>query len=305
MSDITQRVFEMYQEYPFPGNVEYKMDYSMAMLYFLSKEAPKGKKSILENANIMEAGCGTGNTLLKLAEKFPHSSFTGVDMTTNSLQIAKQNASAKKLSNITFIQENILQMKLQKKFNVLFCIGVLHHLEDMSKGLKNLTDHLEDDGYIILWLYGKHGRYNLNLNQLMLDTIFMNIDSLKEKVRLSKKILEHSENLMECHFNVPNSQLEDDWEESLKFVLNNDAWLVDQFLHYNEKTVDIKDILELADQNNLELTFWSDVSMDIKKYIDDEEIAMVYEKLEKRNKMLVLDYLLKPKYYYVALKKKH
>ena len=46
MSDITQRVFEMYQEYPFPGNVEYKMDYSMAMLYFLSKEAPKGKKKV-------------------------------------------------------------------------------------------------------------------------------------------------------------------------------------------------------------------------------------------------------------------
>jgi 2-polyprenyl-3-methyl-5-hydroxy-6-metoxy-1,4-benzoquinol methylase len=303
MTNITQRVFEMYQEYPFPGNVEYKMDYSLPMLLFFTENAPKGRESLLEKANIMEAGCGTGNTLIKLAESYSESTFTGVDMTTNSLKIARENAAQKGLKNIVFIEENILNLDLSKKFNVLFCIGVLHHLEDMNKGLENLVKHIEDNGYLVLWLYGKYGRFRLNLNQFMLETLFKNVDPLKEKVRLTKKVLQKSKNLMECHFNVPNSEIEDKWTESLDFVLHNDAWLVDQFLHYNEKTMDMKDILALADCNNLELVFWSNVSMNIKKYIADDEISSIYEKLENREKMLVLDYLLKPKYYYIALKK--
>ncbi len=304
MKDITQRVFEMYQEYPFPGNVEYKMDYSLPMMFFFAENAPKGMKSVLERANILEAGCGTGNTLIKLAQSFPESSFTGVDMTTNSLKIAEENAAKKGLRNITFTKENILEMDLSKKFTVLFCIGVLHHLADMETGLNNLVRHLDNDGYLILWLYGKYGRSKLNLNQFMFNTLFKNIDTLKEKVRLAKKALKFSDKLMECHFNVPDSGIEDDWDKSLKFILNNDAWLVDQFLHYNEKTVDMKDIFELADKNSMELVFWSNVSMDIRKYITDDEIASVYENLEEREKMLVLDLLLKPKYYFVALKKK-
>ena len=190
---LTKKIFKMYQEYPFP-NVNYKMDYSLPLIRFLSKNAKSGNKNLLENASVLEAGCGTGNTIIKLSEYCPSGNFLGVDMTRNSLKIAKKNKDKKKIKNLEFEEKNILNMNLKKKFDLIFCIGVLHHLSDMNKGLKNLKKHLKKDGFLILWLYGKDGRFKLNLNQRMFSTLFKNEKSLKKKVDLTKKILKSESN---------------------------------------------------------------------------------------------------------------
>ena len=305
MDKLTKKVYEMYQQYPFPADVDYKMVYSLSILWFFAKNAPEGKKSFLDSANIMEAGCGTGNTLISLAQMFPASTFTGIDITINSLEIAKNNAKRLELDNISFINKDLLGFDLNKKFDVVFCIGVLHHLANMKNGFGNLVKHTSDEGYLVLWLYGKYGRSRLNLNQKMLETLFGNVPSLVDKVNLTKRILQKTKpEHIDCHFNVPDSKIEDDWERSLEFVLNNDAWLVDQFLHYNEKTVSMNEILEFVEDFSMELVHWDNVLLDINKYIDDEEVAKLYTRLSHKQKLLVLDYLLKPNYYLIILKKR-
>src|SRR3989338_5176198 len=232
MERMTENVFKMYQQYPFPGDIEYKMLYSIPLLQFFIKAAPKGKRSFLDGIEIMEAGCGTGNTLIKMAQMFPTSTFTGADITVNSLKIARENARKKGLKNISFVKKNILKLDIPKKFGVIFCIGVLHHLADMKKGLENISGRLKDKAYLVLWLYGKYVRFRLNLNQKMLSILFQNVSSLQDKVALTKTMLRKAEQrFMECHFNVPDSRIENKWPESLEFLLINDTWLVDQFLH--------------------------------------------------------------------------
>jgi SAM-dependent methyltransferase len=301
---LTKSIFEMYQEYPFP-DINYKMDYSLPLIRFLNDNAKEGKKNLLDGANVLEAGCGTGNTIIKLAETCTTGSFTGVDMTINSLKIAKKNSEIKNLKNIKFQEQNILNLDLGKKFNVIFCIGVLHHLTDMQKGMQSLVSHLEDDGHLIMWLYGKDGRFKLNLNQRMLSVLFQNESSLKKKVELTKKILKNEANkYLDCHFNVPDSKIEDKWNEGVEFLLKNDNWIVDQFLHYNEKVVDMRDIYELNRLFNLEIVEWLGTSTDIKKYVPEESIQSIFSELSTKDKHLVLDDLLKPKYYFLVLKKK-
>lgn len=297
--DMTQKVNQMYQQYPFPGNVKYKLNYGLLIMQFFCKVASYHQKSFLENANIMEVGCGTGNTLIKLAKNYPLSTFTGVDMVEKSLEIAQKNAEG--LNNITFIKRDILELDLKQKFDVIFCIGVLHHLADIKNGFENIIKHIrKKGGYLVLWLYGKYGRFRLNLNQMMLEILFGN-RPLQEKVDLTKKLLKKTKHKnIECHFNVPNAEIEDNWEKSLEFVLNNDVWLVDQFLHYNEKTVSMHEILTLT--KGLDIN-WLGVSKDIKRYIDDKRIAEIYNKLSDTDKLLVLDYLLKPNYYLIVIKK--
>ena len=301
--NLTKSIFEMYQEYPFP-DINYKMDYSLPLIRFLNNNAKKGKKNLLEESYILEAGCGTGNTIIKLAETCPTGNFTGVDMTINSLKIAKKNADLKNLKNLHFEEQNILNMNLGKKFNIIFCIGVLHHLSDMEKGMQSLINHLSDDGYLIMWLYGKDGRFKLNLNQRMLSLLFQSEPSLKKKVTLTKKILESESNkYLECHFNVPESKIEDKWNEGVEFLLKNENWIVDQFLHYNEKVVDMRDIYNLIKTFNLEIFEWLGTSLDIKKYIPENSIVSLFNDLSIKDKHLVLDDLLKPKYYFLVLKK--
>ena len=298
---LTQKIFDMYQQYPFP-DIDYKMDYSLPLIRFFVKQAPKGKKNLLEDIKIMEAGCGTGNTIIKLAESCPKGDFLGLDMVTNSLNIARKKTD---LKNLKFTEQNILNMKHEDKFDVIMCIGVLHHLSDMKKGIESLAKNMKDDGYIILWLYGKDGRFKLNLNQRMLSILLKNVSSLKTKVSLTKSLLfKGPSKHLKCHFNVPDSKIENQWKESVNFLMKHDNWLVDQFLHYNEKVVDMQDIFNLIEPVNLEIKEWLGVPIDFKQYVPDEDLNSLFKNLSEKEKLFVLDDLLKPNYYFVVLKKK-
>ena len=120
---------------------------------------------------------------------------------------------------------------------------------------------------------------------------------------MTKKILKSESNkFLECHFNVPESKIEDNWEEGIKFLINNENWIVDQFLHYNEKVVDMRDILLLMKKHKLIIHEWLGVSLDIKKYINNEKVVSLFNTLSLNEKFLVIDDLLKPKYYFLVLK---
>ena len=300
---ITDKVKEMYTQFPFP-DVDCRMDYGLTILRFL-KGLEKKRSDFWQSAKVMEAGCGTGNTLNHLAEIFPKASFLGVDLTPASLEKAKKKAESMELKNIQFQQENILELDLEeKKFDVILCIGVLHHTADMMQGIKRLKAHLVDDGVLILWLYGKYGRFRLNLNQRFFDLLLNSVEDLSEKVAIAKTVLTLADKKdMSCHLNVHSPEIENNWEKTLEFVMKEPQWLVDQFLHVNEKVVDMEDILALADEANLRLIKWFNVKTDLEGYINDKRVQSLYEKLGDREKLLVKDLLLKPDYYTVALEK--
>ena len=43
-------------------------------------------------------------------------------------------------------------------FDLIICVGVLHHLENPSDGLNKLNSVLKNDGFIFIMVYGKYGR---------------------------------------------------------------------------------------------------------------------------------------------------
>lgn len=303
MDSLTERVRALYSQYPFP-NTEYHLDYGVQLLRFFSQVAPAGKKSLLEGAKILDAGCGTGNMATQIARRFPSSRVCGVDLTPASIEIARENAAKKGVTSAEFRVDDLLTMELGEAFDVILSIGVLHHLADMSLGLKNLAGHLDDTGYLVLWLYGKYGRLRLNLNQRMFRILFQHVDSLATKVALTKQALaSFPRQYTACHFNVPSTEIENDFEKSMEFAFDNEAWLVDQFLHVNEKTVNMDDILELLGQSGLRMTRWLSVSQDIASYTQEKEIISRFRGLDQRDQLLFLDLLIKPNYYLVVAQK--
>ena len=56
---------------------------------------------------------------------------------------------------------NIKINNLNKKFSVIECVGVLHHLKDPEEGLKVLLNILEPNGYLKLGLYSDYARKHI------------------------------------------------------------------------------------------------------------------------------------------------
>ena len=107
------------------------------------------------------AGCGTGQQLV-YKTSYEKSNIVAIDLSLSSLAFAKRKMQELKHNNIQFLQGDILSLnKLNKKFDVIECVGVLHHLKNPEYGLRILLDNLEPNGYLKLGLYSEYARKHI------------------------------------------------------------------------------------------------------------------------------------------------
>ncbi len=108
--------------------------------------------------NILIAGCGTGIQVLE-ASRYSNCEITAIDLSNSSISYAKRKVYEYGLKNINFIEMDLLELKsLNQRFDLIECSGVLHHMNDPTKGLSSLFDVLEPKGFLKLGLYSKYAR---------------------------------------------------------------------------------------------------------------------------------------------------
>ena len=71
-------------------------------------------------------------------------------------------------NNVTFIKGNVLDLQFENDhFDFVFCNGVLHHTKEPYHGFDILVKNLKKNGYIILGLYNKYGRFRTYIRQII------------------------------------------------------------------------------------------------------------------------------------------
>jgi ubiquinone/menaquinone biosynthesis C-methylase UbiE len=109
-----------------------------------------------ENPSILIAGCGTGRQAIAAATIYANSTVTAVDLSRASLSYALRKTREAGVSNIDYIQGDILELGcLNQRFHIVECAGVLHHMEDPMAGWRILTNLLEENGLMMIGLYSK------------------------------------------------------------------------------------------------------------------------------------------------------
>lgn len=154
LDERTEKVVEMYSLYPFPFSGNYNNFFATFVLpsvLQLKKNAPIQR--------LLDAGCGTGNIVADIASHLPDVNVTAIDITENSLALAKERAAAQGLKNVCFHKSNLLEHDASLGvFDFVYCQGVIHHLSDPLAGMKNLNRYLKKEGYAFVWLYALLGR---------------------------------------------------------------------------------------------------------------------------------------------------
>ncbi len=141
---ISQDVQNMYEENPYPR----WYDQNIVAHFYHDVDA-----------EILIAGCGTGNFTSQFALLFPNSTFTAVDLSLSSLSYAQRKARELGAFNINFKQGDILELgKMGKKFDLIECSGVLHHMQDPEAGWRSLLDCLNPGGRMFIALYSELAR---------------------------------------------------------------------------------------------------------------------------------------------------
>ena len=102
--------------------------------------------------------CGTGIQILE-ASRYRNCEITAIDLSNSSISYAKRKVDEYGLKNVNFIEMDLLELaSLNKRFDLIECSGVLHHMNDPTKGLLNLFNVLEPKGFLKLGLYSKYAR---------------------------------------------------------------------------------------------------------------------------------------------------
>ena len=112
---------------------------------------------------VLIGGAGTGQQAIDAAFGYGHeAALTAIDISLSSLAYAKYMADRFKADNLCFIQCDILNSdQLDDVFDVIECIGVLHHMDDPWRGWKVLIKKLRPGGLMKIGLYSRAARSNI------------------------------------------------------------------------------------------------------------------------------------------------
>lgn len=146
----------LYRRYPFPGSSvqNYDLGHYLAELLGLGLERQQFPWS---GKRLLDAGCGTGVKLRAICEMLGWTGpVTGVDFSPESLIRAQDELSSLPIA-YNLAEADLLSLDLGTKFDLITCIGVLHHLAKPLLGLQRLAAHLEPDGLMALWVYNTYG----------------------------------------------------------------------------------------------------------------------------------------------------
>ena len=112
------------------------------------------KEKDFKNKRVLELGCGNGSFLLHIINWEPLY-LEGVDLG-DSVISAKKNLEITHKKNWDIIQADLTEYK-GKNFDIVYCIGVLHHLKDPKKGFDAVINNVKKNGKFHCWVYGKEG----------------------------------------------------------------------------------------------------------------------------------------------------
>ena len=239
--DVSKKVRDQYEENPYPRwRYANKSVITNFFLHLNSEIKPNNIKfnNNFLNPNVLIAGCGTGQQLIN-AIGYQNSNIIGVDLSLTSLAYAKRKIDEIGAKNVELIQGDILHLKsLNKKFDIIECGGVLHHMNEPLKGLKVLIDLLEPHGYLKLGLYSEISRKH--------------IVKIREFIK-NKKFKNTENDIRNCREAVLKQK---DDNSLYKIIHNYDFYSTsgtrDLIFHVQEHRFTIPEIAEIFKKFNLE-----------------------------------------------------
>jgi SAM-dependent methyltransferase len=197
-----------------------------------------------QESTILIAGCGA-NQAASIAYHNPRARVTGIDVSAASLAHAAYLKDKHALKNLELVQLPIEEAgKLDQRFDLILCVGVLHHLKSPAAGLRVLRDCLEPHGSIGIMLYGKYLRSGV----YMLQQLFrrMGLKQTGEDLATMKQILAK----------LPSDHIVHSYIKSAHVDIHTDTGLIDTFLHPRDVAYSVADCLELVQRCGLAFQSW-------------------------------------------------
>ena len=159
--ETSKKVKMQYEENPYPRwkccDINISQNYTKCINDDINPYVLPLSEKIYE-PDVLIAGCGTGKHAIS-ASRYKDAKILAIDLSLSSLAYAKRKILDLNYKNFDFLVADILEIKnLGKKFDIIECVGTLHHMKKPLLGLESLLNLLKPNGFLKIGLYSKIAR---------------------------------------------------------------------------------------------------------------------------------------------------
>ncbi len=147
-------VESFYSVSPFPG---YAPEDNAASLLDRSRRSGFLRaldESLPPDGEVIDLGCGTGQTAMFLALAAPRRRVLGVDGCRVSLRMAAAFRQRENVGNLHLLRADLFDLPLEKeRYPAVICRGVVHHTPDPARAIQEVAARVRPGGVLLLGFY--------------------------------------------------------------------------------------------------------------------------------------------------------
>ena len=153
-SEVLEKIRKQFDTGPYPRKpLEESPQDDPGLLYIHNLVTPYYQRNhkVIETEGkvILDAGCGSGYKALALAHANPGAKIVGIDLSEESVKLARERLHYYNFTNVEFHALSIEELpKLGLEFDYINCDEVLYLLSDITLGLRSMKSVLKPDGII-------------------------------------------------------------------------------------------------------------------------------------------------------------
>ncbi|OUL23081.1 SAM-dependent methyltransferase [Nostoc sp. RF31YmG] len=256
MSDaqtVSAAVAKLYNTYPFPPEPlldEPPPGYNWRWNWLAAYNFCTSQKPQKQDIRILDAGCGTGVGTEYLVHLNSQASVVGIDLSAGALAVAKERCQRSGANRVEFHHLSLYDVEqLPGEFDLINCVGVLHHLPDPIRGIQALAKKLAPGGLMHIFVYGELGRWEIQLMQKAIALLQADKrGDYRDGVQVGRQIFA----------SLPeNNRIIKREKERWSLENHRDENFADMYVHPQEIDYNIETLFELIDASGLEFISFS------------------------------------------------
>ncbi|MDB9376383.1 class I SAM-dependent methyltransferase [Nodularia sphaerocarpa] len=256
MSDsqtVSAAVAKLYDTYPFPPEPlldEAPPGYNWRWNWLAAYNFCTGRKPPKQDIRILDAGCGSGVSTEYLVHLNPQAQVLGIDLSAGTLEVAKERCQRSGADRVEFHHLSLYDVEqLPGEFDLINCVGVMHHLPDPIRGIQALAKKLAPGGLMHIFVYGELGRWEIQLMQKAIALLQGDKKGdYRDGVQVGRKLFS----------SLPeNNRIVKRDKELWSLENHKDECFADMYVHPQEIDYNIDTLFELIDASGLEFINFS------------------------------------------------
>jgi SAM-dependent methyltransferase/tetratricopeptide (TPR) repeat protein len=161
--EVSRKVARQYEDNPYPRWTGLRRPVAGEERKLLGNFFAARELAFMDRPyEILIAGCGTGHQAVHATLSSPHARVTAVDLSARALAYGAMMAERCAAAGIEFLQADILELpavpRFRRRYQIIECLGVLHHMADPFVGWRKLLACLAPGGKMLVGLYSATAR---------------------------------------------------------------------------------------------------------------------------------------------------